>query len=167
MTKSWKWFSLSLLLFVAAMIGTTRAQSPAPAAQAQAAGPQTPAAGAPANAAPGAPGQGRGGRGRGGFAPPPGASAPAVVGPGRGPQIPAGMGSRSPSPRQVLVIGANKSFPHDSITAAAVAIYELGKESGVWDTMIRTDTELVVRKKAPTMMGFQPQGLDDFDAIVL
>ena len=163
MTKFWKWLFLSLLLFVATVIGTINAQSPAPATQ-QATGAQA----APgANSAPGVPAQGRGGRGRGGFAPPPGASAPAVVGPGRGPQIPTGMGSRSPSPRQVLVIGANKSFPHDSITAAAVAIYELGKESGLWDTMIRTDTELVVRKKAPSMMGFQPQGLDDFDAIVL
>lgn len=173
MSKSWKWLFLNLLLFaVIVAIGTIHAQSPTtlqgaqpPAAAAPA---QTPQAGPPPNAPPGAPGQGRGGPGRGrGGAPPPGASAPDVVGPGRGPQIPAGMGSRSPSPRQVLVLGANKSFPHDSITAGAVAIYELGKETGLWDTFIRTDTDLVVRKKAATMMGFQPQGLDDFDAIVL
>ena len=175
MSKSWKWLLLSIPLFlVVAVIGATRAQSPVPAASqagAQAApqGAQAPPTGAPPNTPGGGPeGRGgRGGRGRGPFTPPPGASAPAVVGPGNGPKVPAGMGSRSPSPRQVLVIGANKSFPHDSITAAAVAVYEMGKESTLWDTTIRTDTELVVRKKAPNMMGFQPQGLNDFDAIVL
>ena len=57
----------------------------------------------------------------------------------------------SPSVKQVhlkhvLVIGETKGFEHDSISAAMNAIYEMGKQTGLWDTMIRTDTELITKK---------------------
>jgi hypothetical protein len=60
----------------------------------------------------------------------------------------AGSGALPPSPhakqihlKHVLVIGQTKGFEHDSVSAAMAAIYNMGKESGLWDTMMRTDTE--------------------------
>src|SRR5450755_1903959 len=41
--------------------------------------------------------------------------------------------------KHVLVIGQTKGFEHDSISAAMAAIYNMGKESGLWETMLRTD----------------------------
>ena len=48
--------------------------------------------------------------------------------------------------KHVLVIGQTKGFEHDSIPAAMAAIYNMGKESGLWDTIMRTDTELLTKK---------------------
>ncbi|MGA8108044.1 MAG: ThuA domain-containing protein, partial [Acidobacteriaceae bacterium] len=48
--------------------------------------------------------------------------------------------------KHVLVIGETKGFEHDSVTDAMVAVYEMGKETGLWDTVIRTDTELLTKK---------------------
>ena len=36
--------------------------------------------------------------------------------------------------KHVLVIGQTKGFEHDSVSAAMAAIYDMGKESGLWDT---------------------------------
>jgi type 1 glutamine amidotransferase len=85
---------------------------------------------------------------------------------GRGPGGGMPMASRSPSIKRVLVFAGARGFYHDSIPDAAVAVYEFGKQTGLWDTMIRTDTDLIVHKKAGNMIGWQPQGLLDFDAIV-
>ena len=64
--------------------------------------------------------------------------------------------------KHVLVIGETKGFEHDSVTDAMVTIYELGKESGLWDTTIRTDTELLTKKN----LGRNARNLDYFDLIV-
>jgi uncharacterized protein len=48
--------------------------------------------------------------------------------------------------KHVLVVGQTKGFEHDSVSAAMATIYDMGKESGLWDTMIRTDTELLTKK---------------------
>ena len=48
--------------------------------------------------------------------------------------------------KHVLVIGQTKGFEHDSISDAMAAVLNMGKESGLWDTMIRTDTELLTKK---------------------
>jgi len=42
------------------------------------------------------------------------------------------------------------------------AIYNLGQESGLWDTMLRTDTELITKKD----LGRNTKTLDYYDAIV-
>jgi hypothetical protein len=47
----------------------------------------------------------------------------------------------------VLVIGQTKGFEHNSVSPAMAAIYDMGKESGLWDTMLRTDTELLTKKE--------------------
>ena len=64
--------------------------------------------------------------------------------------------------RHVLVIGEAKGFEHDSISAAMNAIYEMGKETGLWDTMIRTDTELITKKD----LGRNSKNLNYFDVLV-
>ena len=64
--------------------------------------------------------------------------------------------------KHVLVIGQTKGFEHDSVSDAMAAIYNMGKESGLWDTMLRTDTELVTKKD----LGRNTKTLDYYDAIV-
>ena len=64
--------------------------------------------------------------------------------------------------KHVLVIGQTKVFEHDSISAAMVAIYEMGRDSGLWDTELRTDTEPLTKK--PALHG--KKNLDYFDAVV-
>jgi type 1 glutamine amidotransferase len=74
----------------------------------------------------------------------------------------------APHPKQihlkhVLVIGQTKGFEHDSISDAMDAIFQMGKQSGLWDTMLRTDTELLTKKK---QLNNNIKNLDYFDAIV-
>jgi hypothetical protein len=38
-------------------------------------------------------------------------------------------------PRHVLVIAQTHGFEHDSIPDAMAAVYSMGKESGLWDTI--------------------------------
>jgi type 1 glutamine amidotransferase len=64
--------------------------------------------------------------------------------------------------KHVLVISQTKGFEHDSISAAMSTIYDLGKESGLWDTTLRTDTELLTKKKLEN----NAKNLDYFDLIV-
>jgi type 1 glutamine amidotransferase len=64
--------------------------------------------------------------------------------------------------KHVLVIGETKGYEHDSVSAAMATIYNLGKESGLWDTTLRTDTELLTKKN----LGRNAKSLDYFDAIV-
>ena len=64
--------------------------------------------------------------------------------------------------KHVLVIGETKGFEHDSVSAAMAAIYNMGKQSGLWDTMLRTDTELLTKKN----LGNNAKNLNYFDAIV-
>lgn len=64
--------------------------------------------------------------------------------------------------KHVLVIGQTKGFEHDSVSAAMNAIYEMGKESGLWDTTLRTDTELLTKKD----LGRNAKNLNHFDALV-
>jgi type 1 glutamine amidotransferase len=64
--------------------------------------------------------------------------------------------------KHVLVIGATKGWEHDSIPAAMAAVYNMGQESGLWDTVMRTDTELLTKKD----LGRNAKNLGYFDLIV-
>ncbi len=64
--------------------------------------------------------------------------------------------------KHVLVIGATKGFEHDSISPAMAAVYDMGRESGLWDTIMRTDTELLTKKD----LGRNAKNLNYFDLIV-
>jgi type 1 glutamine amidotransferase len=64
--------------------------------------------------------------------------------------------------KHVLVIGETKGFEHDSVSAAMAAIYTMGHDSGLWDTMLRTDTELLTKKDLQR----NTKNLNYFDVLV-
>ncbi len=64
--------------------------------------------------------------------------------------------------KHVLVIGETKGYEHDSVPDAMAAIYNMGHESGLWDTTLRTDTELLTKKELKN----NAKNLNYFDLIV-
>jgi type 1 glutamine amidotransferase len=64
--------------------------------------------------------------------------------------------------KKVLAIGQVKGFQHDSVSHALASIERWGKESGLWDTYIRTDTQLITKKK----LEGNAKNLDFFDAVI-
>jgi len=87
----------------------------------------------------------------------------------RAPAQSAGNGATPPAPhakeihlKHVLVIGQTKGFEHDSVPDAMAAIYNMGKESGLWDTTMRTDTELLTKKELKN----NAKNLNYFDLLV-
>ena len=69
----------------------------------------------------------------------------------------------APAPRKrMLFIGEEKGYRHEAVTHAMTTIERLGKESGLWDTVIRTDTEALTRKK----LEYNAKNLNDFDAVM-
>ena len=67
-----------------------------------------------------------------------------------------------PNKKRILIIGQTKGFEHDSVPDAMGTIWKLGHETGLWDTYIRTDTELITKGK----VGPNGKNLDDFNALV-
>ncbi len=64
--------------------------------------------------------------------------------------------------KHILVIGQTRGYEHDSVPNGMAAIYNIGHESGLWDTTLRTDTELITKKD----LGRNAKNLNYFDAIV-
>jgi uncharacterized protein len=64
--------------------------------------------------------------------------------------------------KHILVVSQAKGFEHDSISSAMVAIYNMGHDSGLWDTTLRTDTELLTKKD----LGRNTKNLNYFDALI-
>ena len=64
--------------------------------------------------------------------------------------------------KHVLVIGQTKDWEHDSVSDAMACIYNMGKESGLWDTTMRTDTKLLTKKD----LARNAKNLNYFDLIV-
>ncbi|HXF27542.1 MAG TPA: hypothetical protein VN610_09720, partial [Bryobacteraceae bacterium] len=59
-----------------------------------------------------------------------------------------GMGQTPPQPRKrLLAIGEEKGYRHEAVSHALAIIERLGRETGIWDTHIRTDTEALTKKK--------------------
>lgn len=82
--------------------------------------------------------------------------------------IAARMGPSTPKHYRVLVLGAATGFHHESISAGMTAIAVMGQESGLYDAELRTDFDLINAGGGKKMrFGFQPEGLGDFDAVVL
>jgi type 1 glutamine amidotransferase len=65
--------------------------------------------------------------------------------------------------KRILAIGEVKGFQHDSVSHALATIERLGHESGLWETYIRTDTELVTKKH---LEAGNAHNLNYFDAVV-
>jgi type 1 glutamine amidotransferase len=75
----------------------------------------------------------------------------------------AAWGQSSSAPRKkVLAIGEEKGYRHEAVSHALVTIERLGRESGLWDTVIRTDTEALTKKK----LEYNAKNLNDFDAVL-
>lgn len=69
--------------------------------------------------------------------------------------------SRSSQKKHLLVIGEEKGCRHESVSHAMTTIERLGKQSGLWDTTIRTDTEALTKKR----LEFNAKNLTNFDAV--
>ena len=66
-----------------------------------------------------------------------------------------------PKKKKLLAIGAVKGWQHDSVSHALGTIWKIGQESGLYDTYIRTDTQLITKKPLPG----NAKNLSFFDAI--
>jgi type 1 glutamine amidotransferase len=64
--------------------------------------------------------------------------------------------------KHILVISQTKGWEHDSIPDGMAAIYNMGHDTGLWDTTLRTDTELITKKS----LKLNGKNLDYFDAII-
>ncbi|HEY2015892.1 MAG TPA: ThuA domain-containing protein [Bryobacteraceae bacterium] len=72
------------------------------------------------------------------------------------------LAQTSPPRKKLLAIGEEKGYRHEAVSHALVTIERLGKESGLWDTVIRTDTEALTKKK----LEYNAKNLNDFDAVL-
>jgi uncharacterized protein len=66
-----------------------------------------------------------------------------------------------PKKKRLLAIGETKGFQHDSVSTALGTMWKLGRETGLWDTYIKTDSQLITKKK----LGGNAKNLDFFDAV--
>jgi type 1 glutamine amidotransferase len=66
------------------------------------------------------------------------------------------------SRKRVLVVGATGGWQHDSVTDSMVTVYQLGRDSGLWEAMLRTDYQLITKKPLQA----NGKNLAHFDAIV-
>lgn len=63
--------------------------------------------------------------------------------------------------KKLLAVGAVKGFQHDATSHGLATLWKLGQDSGLWDTYIRTDTQLITKQK----LSGNAKNLDFFDAI--
>ena len=64
--------------------------------------------------------------------------------------------------KQLLAIGEEKGYRHEAVSHALATIERLGRDTGIWDTTIRTDTEALTKKK----LEYNAKNLNDFDAVL-
>jgi type 1 glutamine amidotransferase len=67
-----------------------------------------------------------------------------------------------PARKRVLYVGQSKGFQHDTVSYAAGTIWKLGKETGLWETYIRTDCQLITKKK----LTGNAKNLNFFDVVI-
>jgi len=75
---------------------------------------------------------------------------------------PAAQAPKPAKKKKLLCIGQVKGFQHDSVSHGLAMLWKLGQESGLYDTYIRTDCQLITKKK----LTGNAKNLDYFDAIV-
>jgi type 1 glutamine amidotransferase len=78
------------------------------------------------------------------------------------PSSPTKAQSTAPAKKRLLVVGEEKGYRHESVTHAMATIERLGHETGLWDTTIRTDTEILTKTK----LEYNAKNLNDFDAVL-
>src|SRR3954470_5613180 len=72
------------------------------------------------------------------------------------------LSQSGPPRKRLLVLGEEKGYRHEAIPHAMATIEKLGRETGLWDTVIRTDTEPLTKKK----LEYNAKDLNDFDAVL-
>ena len=82
--------------------------------------------------------------------------------PAPNPLIPPAPHAKEIHLKHVLVIGQTNGWNHDSVPDAMAAIYNMGHDTGLWDTTMRTDTKLLTKKELPV----NAKNLNDFNLIV-
>ena len=65
-------------------------------------------------------------------------------------------------PKNVLFIGQSKGYQHESISTAMVTLHQLGRQTGLWNTYLRTDCTAITKKP----LKWEAKNLDAFEAIV-
>jgi type 1 glutamine amidotransferase len=65
------------------------------------------------------------------------------------------------APRRILFVGQSKGYQHEAISTAMVTFYDLGKASGEWDTVFRTDCTAIT--KLP--LKWEAKNLEAYDAV--
>jgi uncharacterized protein len=70
--------------------------------------------------------------------------------------------SSTPPANHLLIIAEEKGYRHESTPHAIATIEHLGRESNLWTTTIRTDTEALTKKK----LEYNAKNLNDFDAVL-
>src|SRR3954464_12255061 len=68
---------------------------------------------------------------------------------GRGPAGGRGGAPPAATKKRVLVFGLTKGFHHDSVSNAMAPVWKLGRESGVWETEISTDPNILRKGEKP------------------
>lgn len=64
--------------------------------------------------------------------------------------------------KRLLIIGEEKGYRHDAVSHAMATIERLGRETGLWATTVRTDSEALTKKK----LEYNAKNLNDFDAVM-
>jgi uncharacterized protein len=73
------------------------------------------------------------------------------------------LGQKTSAPKKhLLVLGEEHGYRHQSVSHAMATIERLGWETGLWDTTIRTDTEVLTKKQ----LEYNAKNLNDFDAVL-
>jgi type 1 glutamine amidotransferase len=106
---------------------------------------------------------------KGNWAGPP-ATAPAGAAGAPAPARPASAppGARGPLQKHVLVLGGARGWHHDSIPDAMAAVFQWGRATHLWEAEMRSEFSLVNGRGGQRMnAGFRPEGLRDFDAVVV
>ena len=73
------------------------------------------------------------------------------------------LSAQVPKKKKLLAIGEVKGFQHDSVSHALATIERLGRESGIYDTYIRTDSQLLTKQK---IAAGNAKNLTTFDAVL-
>jgi len=63
--------------------------------------------------------------------------------------------------RNLLIVGQSKGYQHDSISSAMATLYNIGRSSGKWNTIFKTDCTSITKK--PLKWG--TKNLDAYDAV--
>ena len=74
----------------------------------------------------------------------------------------AAIGLQAQTRKRLLFIGDEKGFRHEAISHAMATVERLGRETGLWDTHLRTDTEPLTKRK----LEFNAPNLNSFDAVM-